>query len=264
MMDNLLKNVRNLKTQEKLICDYDEYYLNINDFSELFLKNLFLITLISIAFYNSYVLIIVLLPVCLIIPFYNKNELIKKRKNMLLNQFKDFLRTLQSFLDASYSIENCFYLSIKEVTMLHGSKSLMATELVDMCKKIKINKPVEIVFKEFANKTKIDDIIDFSEVFLIAKKNGGNLNKIIKNTISIINDKIEVQNDINLSTAEKQFEQNIMNLLPFLIIIYMNFSSKEFLYSLYNTIFGRIIMTILLVVYFIAVSLSKKILTIEV
>lgn len=263
-MENLSKNVRNLKTPEKLIYDYDEYYLNIKDFMELFFKFMFLTILISIAFYNSYVLIIVLLPICLIIPFYSKNDLIKKRKNILLNQFKDFLRTLQSFLDASYSIENCFYLSIKEVIMLHGKDSYMAVELEDMCKKIKINKPIEIVFKDFANKTKIDDIIDFSEVFIIAKKNGGNLNKNIKNTISIINDKIEVENDINLSTAEKQFEQNIMNLLPFLIIIYLNFTSQEFLYSLYHTILGRIIMTALLIVYFIAVSLSKKILTIEV
>lgn len=263
-MESLLKNVQSLKIQEKLISDYDDYKLNIKDFTELFIKSLFMVILISIAFYNSYILIFMLLPVCLIIPFFDKNELIKKRKDKLLNQFKDFLRTLQSFLDASYSIENCFYLSIKEVKMLHGADSMMAIELEDMCKKIKMNKPIEIVFREFANKTKIDDIIDFSEVFIIAKKNGGNLNKIIKNTISVINDKIEVQNDINLSTAEKQFEQNIMNLLPFFIIIYMNFTSSDFLNSLYNTIFGRLIMTILLCVYFIAVSLSKKILTIEV
>ena len=263
-METVSKNVQNLKIQEKLINDYDEYYLDIKDYVELFFKSMLLVTLISIAFYNSIILITLLLPVCLILPFFNKNDLIVKRKNILLNQFKDFLRTLQSFLDASYSVENCFYLSIKELTMLHGKNSFMVKELEDMCRKIKLNKPVEVVFKEFANKTKIDDIIDFSDVFVIAKINGGNLNKIIKNTISIINDKIEVQNDINLSTAEKQFEQNIMNLLPFLIIIYMNFTSREFLSSLYNTIFGRIIMTVLLVVYFISVSLSKKILSIEV
>ena len=246
-----------------MILDYDEYYLNINDYIESIIKISILIILIVIAFYNNIYLAIIFIPFILLFPFFNKKEFINRRKKNLLLQFKDFLRTLQSFLDAGYSLENCFYLSIKELKMLHSNNSMIVIELENMCKQIKMNKPIEIVFKDFADKTKIDDINDFAEVFVIAKKSGGNLNNIIKNTISIINDKIEVQNDINISTAEKQFEQNIMNLLPFLIIIYMNISSKEFLISLYTTFLGRVIMTILLIIYFFSINLSKKILEIE-
>ena len=155
-------------------------------------------------------------------------------------------------------------MSIKELLMLHGRDSMMVKELKAMVAQIKMNKPIDLVFRKFAEKTHVEDIIDFSEVFVIAKLHGGNISKIIGNTISIINDKIEVKIEIDTVTASKRFEQKLMNLLPFLIIIYMNISSSSFLRPLYTTIEGRLLMTFALFVYFLAIKFSKKILEIEV
>lgn len=264
MKEKLLENVTHLKIQKNLIDDYDVYYLNYKDLIEYALKAMGFCFLVCISFYNSKLLFILLIPLCIIYPFCLKELLIKKRKNKLIHEFKDFLRTLQSFLDASYSIENSFPLCIKEMTMLYGDDSMMVNELKDMCKKLNMNKAIELVFREFALKTKIDDIIDFSDVLIITKRMGGNINKAIKNTISIVNDKFDIEIKIKTLTAQKQFEQNIMNLLPFFIIIYMNFSSKDYLQVLYTSILGRLIMTMLLAFYFFSLQLSKKIINIEV
>jgi tight adherence protein B len=197
-------------------------------------------------------------------PFFEKDQFIKKRKEKLLNEFKDFLRVLKTFLEASYSVENAFAMSVRDVTMLHGKESMMVKELKSMVSLLKINKPIDVVFKKFADKTHMEDIIDFSEVFIISKLHGGNISKIIGNTINVINDKIEVKIEIDTVTASKRFEQKLMNLLPFLIIIYMNISSSSFLRPLYTTLEGRLLMTFALVVYFFSVKISKKILEIEV
>ena len=148
--------------------------------------------------------------------------------------------------------------------MLYGEDSMMVNELKDMCKKINMNKPIELVFREFALKTKVDDILDFSDVLMITKRMGGNINKAIKNTISLVNDKFDIEIKIKTLTAQKQFEQSIMNLLPFFIIIYMNFSSRDYLKVLYTSIWGRLLMTILLLFYFLSIRISKKIIDIEV
>lgn len=263
-MEKFLQDVEHLKIRESLISDYDIYYLNMNDLLVNGLKTAVYIFLICVAFYNSIVLLIISLPFSLVYPFLEKEEFIKKRKDKLLLEFKDFLRILKSFLEASYSVENSFYLSIKELTMLHGKDSMIVKEIRNIVAKLKLNKPIDQVFREFAEKTHIEDIIDFSEVFIISKLNGGNISKIIGNTINVINDKIEVKIEIETMTASKRFEQKMMNLLPFLIIIYMNIASSEFLRPLYITIEGRVLMTFALVVYFFSVKLSKKILEIEV
>lgn len=263
-MEKVSSNVAHLKIKENLISDYDTYYLSIEDLMTNAVQVATYIVLIAIAFYNSMLLLVITLPLSVVIPFFQKTELIKKRKEKLLNEFKDFLRILKSFLEASYSVENSFALSIKEMTMLHGKDSMMVKELRSIVAQLKLNKPIDKVFKKFADKTHVEDIIDFSEVFIISKLHGGNISKIISNTINVINDKIEVKIEIDTVTASKRFEQKVMNLLPFLIIIYMNISSSSFLMPLYTTITGRLLMTFALVVYFISVKISKNILDIEV
>jgi tight adherence protein B len=161
-------------------------------------------------------------------------------------------------------VENAFAMSIKELIMLHDKDSMMVKELKNIIAKLKLNKPIDVVFRQFADKTHMEDIIDFSEVFIISKLHGGNISKIIGNTINVINDKIEVKIEIDTVTASKRFEQKLMNLLPFLIIIYMNISSSSFLKPLYTSVEGRLLMTFALMVYFFSVNLSKKILNIEV
>lgn len=247
-----------------MISDYDVYYLSTEDLISGALNASMYAVLISVAFYNSVVVLVISIPIAIIFPFFMKDDYIKKRKDKLLFEFKDFLRIIKSFLEASYSIENAFALSIREMTMLHGRDSMMVKEIKAIVSKLKLNKPLDVVFKKFADKTHIEDIMDFSEVFIIAKMHGGNISKIIGNTINVINDKIEVKIEIDTVTASKRFEQKLMNLLPFLIIIYMNISSSSFLRPLYTTIEGRLLMTFALVVYFVAITFSKKILQIEV
>ena len=253
-----------LKKQENLIRDYDVYYLTTEDLISGALNALLYAVLISVAFYNSVIVLIISIPIAVMSPFFIKTTYIKKRKDKLILEFKDFLRILKSFLEASYSVENAFNMSVKELIMLHGRDSMMVKELKAMVAQIKMNKPIDLVFKKFADKTHIEDISDFAEVFVIAKLHGGNISKIIGNTINVINDKIEVKIEIETVTASKRFEQKLMNLLPFLIIIYMNISSSSFLRPLYTTLEGRLLMTFALFVYFMAIKFSEKILEIEV
>ena len=263
-MEKLKLNVTNLLIKENLISDYEEYYLNINDYSILFIKIVIFMNLISYCFYNNILLVILFFPFCIIFPFTQKEILKEKRNNKLLLEFKDFLSIIKSFLDASYSIENAFLLSIKELKMLYGENGMMVKELLEINNKVKMNKPVQIAFKEFADKTNIADIKDFSEVFVLIKNSGGNINKIIKDTINIINEKIDIQIQIKTMTTEKKFEQNIMNFMPFIIIIYLKMTSNKFLMPLYNSFSGIIIMSILFIIYLLSIYLSNKILDIKI
>ncbi len=80
----------------------------------------------------------------------------------------------------------------------------------------------------------------------------------------MIQNRIEVENEINVMISAKKLEQSIMDLVPFIIILYIGVTSKGFFDVLYHNPAGILIMTGCLVVYFAAFLLSEKIIRIRV
>ena len=64
--------------------------------------------------------------------------------------------------------------------------------------------------------------------------------------------------------ASRMFEQKIMNLIPFLIVLYIDLTSPGFFNVMYVTWMGRGVMTMCLAAYAAALAMARKILDIEV
>lgn len=172
--------------------------------------------------------------------------------------------TLAAALSAGYSIENAFVVSTTELSLLYGEDGLITREFSYLVQQIRTNRSVEQVLLEFAERSGLEDVRNFSEVFRVAKRSGGDLSQIMRHTADIIRDKMQVKEEIITLTASKQFEQKIMNLIPFFIVFYVEGSSPGFFQQMYGTGLGRMLMSGCLVVYLAAYILAGKILSIEV
>lgn len=105
---------------------------------------------------------------------------------------------------------------------------------------------------------------NLAEVLGIGKRTGGDLGSIMRHTAEVIRDKMQVKEEIMTLTASRQFEQKIMNLIPFFIVFYVEGTSPGFFDQMYRTGMGRGLMTLCLGLYLTAFWLSERILEIEV
>lgn len=174
------------------------------------------------------------------------------------------MNSLIASLEAGYSVENAITKTYKELTLLFGSKSYICTELASMVKALRNNQNIEELFYDFGQRSGIEDIRDFGDIFKISKRSGGDLTGILKHSAEIITDKIEVHRKIDSLIASKKFESTIMNYVPFGIIFYIDLTSPGFFDSLYHNLFGIILMTVLLIIYLLAYLLSERITTINI
>lgn len=223
-----------------------------------------LVLIFSIVFYHSWIAIIVLSP---LIPIYlqkKKNELCEKEKTELNEQFKEAILAVSVNLRAGYSIENSFREAYRDVAVMFGKESNISKELFHIVKGLDNNVLLETLLFDLAKRSHIDNILDFAEIFQIAKRSGGDMNTIIQSSVLTICDKIEVKKEIQTLLCAKQLEQKIMNLVPILIILYIQSTSPGFFDPLYHNIMGIIIMSICLVLYGIAYKMARKITTIQV
>lgn len=90
------------------------------------------------------------------------------------------------------------------------------------------------------------------------------MNDIIRRSAEVIGNKIEVKQEIRTLLSSKKYEQRIMNLIPFLIVAYLQLTSPGFFDVLYYNPAGILVMTGALAVYLAAYLLSRKIVEIEV
>jgi len=219
---------------------------------------------VSYTFYKSILAFLILLPAAAAYPYLIRRSLVRKQKQQLLLEFRDALGILSSFLSAGLSTENAFRSSLPELRQLLGPDAMIVREFQGIVNGFNMQQSLESLLTDFARRSSVDDILSFAEIYSTAKRNGGELVKIIGHTSGIIRDRISISEEILTLNASRQYEQKIMNLVPFLIILYMNVTSPDFFTVLYTTLAGRVVMTVCLGIYLLAIWISGKIMEIRV
>lgn len=229
---------------------------------KIFLKGMMLLSIISFLFYNSWLGILAGSPFLLLYYRLEYKKLLKKKTEKLEEHFKEALQSILSALKAGHSIENAFREAYKDLEYRFGNGSEMVKELLFINRQVKNNIPIEQLVERFGKRTESEDIKDFAHVFAIAKKSGGDMGKIMERTISIIARRMEIKDDIRILVAGKKYEQQIMNLVPMGIILYIRLSNPGYFNGLYRNFAGVVIMTTVLLIYLGAYCLSERILEI--
>lgn len=226
------------------------------------LKCLALLFIISYLFYNSVFAVFLGSPMLYFLYRDEYKKAIKRHMEKTNERFKDVLQSVLTALRAGYSIENAFCEAGRDLEYRFGKKDEMVQALAVINRQIKNSIPIEKLMYDFAQITHSDDIRDFAQVFQIARRSGGDLGKILERTISVITRRRELKQEIELLVASKKYEQQIMNFVPIGIIFYIRLTNPGYFQSLYHNIFGVLIMTAALALYYFAYRLSEKILDI--
>lgn len=189
-------------------------------------------------------------------------QLQEKRRKELRNQFVDMLDALATSLSAGKNVNDSFMGTYGDMKMQYGQEAYIAKEIHVILSGVNNNIPIEALLLDFGKRSGINDIESFAKVFSTAFRKGGNLKDIIRNTHQIIHDKIEIEMEIESLVASNKMEQNIMIILPIILVAMLKTTSPEFA-SNFSSVSG-IFATIFAIVSFVAAYIiGQKILDIK-
>ena len=241
------------------VSSYERYTLSFREYVRLLFRALLITALFTFVFYRNLLFFLFLLPLAFLFPFTQRKALAAARRRKLLLAFREALSLLASSLSAGYSLENALRESLCELSVLYGNTSLIVREFSYLLRQIGMNIPPEQAVDDFARRSGLDDIKTFARVLRIARKSGGDLAGILRRTSEVIGDRIQIKEEILTLTAARRFEQRVMNLVPLFMILYVDFSSPGFFRVMYETLLGRLVMTLCLATYLFALYLSQRI-----
>lgn len=261
-----IKEIRKRSIGGELLVDYAEYDMSFKEKVKYSLFAALVIFGISYLFYDSLIFSLIVSAGGLIYPRFKKKSLAEKRKNELNLQFKEAIASLASSLAAGQSIENAFKEVLKDLKLLYPDEETYIIKEFDLItRRIANGEIVERAMDDFANRSDIEDIRNFADVFITCKRTGGDLVEIIKRTADIIADKVEIQQDIRVLVSQKKFESKIMAVAPIGMLLFLRTSSPDYVEPLYG--FGTpgpIIMTVALTCVVLSLLIGQKLMNIKI
>lgn len=221
-------------------------------------------TVVSYLFYESVIAFLALLPFGIWYFLRWEAECIRRKQREFLSQFREAIQSVSSSMQVGYSVENAMREAKRDLSLLYKEDTAIQREFTHMVRQIYLQVPMEQIMEEWSGRVCMEDVRNFVNVFVMARRSGGNMLGIIKNTTDQIREKLEVRAEIETMLAARKYEFKVMSTIPFGMIAYMKLSFPEFMGILYGNLLGIGVMSVCLGIYFGAYMLGEKIVNIEV
>ncbi len=158
--------------------------------------------------------------ILLLVPaqrFYRGYKIQKRSKTLLL-QFKDLLESLAASYSAGQNTMGAFRDAEGDMVSVYGEDADIVAEVRLILEGMKNNLQAEELLFNFAARSGLADVESFASVFEVANRQGSNLKQIIADSREIINDKIEIEMEIETMLQANKNELNVMILMPLVIV----------------------------------------------
>lgn len=190
-------------------------------------------------------------------------QIIKKKQSALKLQFRDMLESLTTSLGAGKNVTDSFKTIYDDLKVQYEEDAYILKELEIIISGMANNIDVEDILEDFGRRSGIGDIESFANVFKICYRKGGNIKDTIRSTHEILSDKMEIAEDIETVVTGSKNEQNIMVIMPIILIGMIKFMSEDFANN-FTTPTGIMSTTVAIGMFVASYFIGKSVLNIKV
>ena len=243
--------------------DYHVYHMRFSDYLISWVLGIAAGFIVLLAFFNNFFVALIGGIVCaLVVPKYYCGYRRKKQSDELRTQFKDLLESLTSSYSAGQNTVEAFHDAESDMRAIYGDGADIVQEVQIICTGLKNNINIEALLLDFANRSGLDDAMSFANVFEVCNRQGGDLKRIVSDTREVINDKIEIEMEIETMLSGAKNELNIMMVMPVIIVVMLKGLGTSMAGS--NTPATVIVKIVCIGIFAVAYAMGRKITDIKV
>ena len=189
--------------------------------------------------------------------------LLKSRTKKLKSQFRDMLEAFNTSLGAGKNVTDSFRSVHDDLKLQYEDDAFILKEVEVILSCMDNNVDLEIPLTDFGQRSGVEDIVSFANVFKISYRKGGNIKETIRSTHEILSDKMEIAEEIETTVSGARSEQYLMLIMPILLIAMIKMMSADFAAN-FATPAGILATTIGIITFIAAYLIGREILDIKV
>ncbi len=243
--------------------DYHVYHMTKVDQLVACVMGFFVGAAVIFAFFRNPVFMLVGGIVCAyIVPSYYNEYKRDSRLKRLREQLKDLLESLTASYSAGRNTPDAFKDATDDMISIYGDDADIVLELQSICAGLGNNINIEQLLLDFAKRSGLDDVMSFANVFEVCNRQGSDLKRIVSDTRDIINDKIEIEMEIETMLSGNKNELNVMMAMPVVVVLSLSTMGTGTVVS--NAPVNLIIKLICLGIFGAAYMIGRKIVNIKI
>lgn len=192
---------------------------------------------------------------------------VKNRKKRLRTQFCDMLEAMSVASRAGNNEFRALESAYSDLKMTYNENTDIIREMKGIISRNRNGIPLRTLFKDFGERSGVEDIKSFGEIYEIIEGRSDKFADIIKQTQQIISDKIEIEEEIETVLTAPKNENKIMLVMPVLLVTLLGGGEGGFLEWLYakdTKFFGAIVISVCVAIFISAYLLGQKMTDIDV
>jgi tight adherence protein B len=224
--------------------DYNSYEMTPKETRRYYLVAVFALLLAGQVFYQNLVCSALLALLAVPCKRLYAQRLAEKRRTALGLSFRDLLYSLSASFSTGRQMPEALKEGLAAMRLIYPEDAPIVCELAHMTARLFGSRDDETAtLDDFANRSRNDDIRNFVDAYFICRRTGGDLEAMVVKASSLIIDKIEIQKELKMLTAQKRLEANVLLLLPVVMLLFLQLFSPDYIAALYEGLAGRLIMT---------------------
>lgn len=243
------------------VIDYRKCPMKFYEHIAVFAVFVIICTVVFYVFYhNIFISLIAALAAAPFLETSFANSRIKIRRKKLRAQFCDMLESMAVASRAGNNEFNALEAALNDLKLTYSSDADIVVEVETILKKYQ-NGGIQLraLFKDFGERSGVDDIISFAQIFEVIEGKSNKFSEIIKQTQQVISDKIEIEQEIETVLAAPKQETVIMLIMPVLLmLLFSSDGDNGMMGMLFTTFFGRILTTVCVTIFIASYFLAQK------
>lgn len=225
----------------------------------------FTIFLLGYIFFQNVFFALLFSLLALFFPRFQRKRSEQKRNVIFLNQFRDGMYSIASSLRAGASLQTALKRCEEDLRKEHITQKdkPMLEEISQINHDIEFGMSVDQSLRAFKDRMNLEDVEQFVDSILITRSKGGNLTKVTQNTSERIADKISIQQEIQVATAQKRSEAKVLTFFPLGIVLVLLVLNPEYMKPMYDNILGNFMLFIAALMLVANYLVGKKVTDID-
>ena len=257
---NYLKKVSDKYNKYVTAFDLDKDTMKIIS-NKIIIGILFIFGYIVINLFRSKVTI----PIEFIIPFilgYYMLDIVYIYKYILYKK-----KIEKDLIDAITIMNNAFKAGrsiVQAIDMVASElKGPISKEFKKISMEINLGLDIEVAFKRFADRIKLEEAVYLTSSLSILNKTGGNIIKVFDSIEKTLFSKRKLKEELTALTSSSKMISYVLIFIPVVFAIFLNILNKGYFKPLFTTEIGIIIFILMLIIYIAYIIIVRKVMKVR-